>query len=62
MVSLIAALITKEMPNEQKRRVHKKIEAEVELMPAKLAEWKANVKHTAADARMAYLAGERTVD
>jgi len=38
----------------KKDEYKKKIEAEVELVQAKLAEWKANVKNTAEDARIKY--------
>lgn len=38
----------------KKDEYKKKIEADVELVQAKLAEWKANVKNTAEDARIKY--------
>jgi Fe-Mn family superoxide dismutase len=38
----------------KKDEYKKKIEAEVELVQTKMAEWKANVKNTAADARIKY--------
>ena len=38
----------------KKEEYRKKIEAEVELVQAKLAEWKASIKSTAAGARIKY--------